>query len=93
MLLALRSVDRSTWEPKTAFLMTAPTGIGQLDEYDTRKRINLWLVDSPIALPTAVPTSPKCEIPSSVCVLVCGVLYGPAYTIFISDNKTFHRIL
>lgn len=41
MLLALRSVDISTcWEPKIAFLMTTPRGMGQLDEYATGKRIN-----------------------------------------------------
>ena len=41
MLLALRSVDKSTyWEPKIAFLVTTPTGIGQLNEYATGKRIN-----------------------------------------------------
>ena len=53
----------------------------QLDEYDTRKTINLRLVDSPNALPTAVPTSPKCEIQVQ-CVCLCVVCFMDPHILY-----------
>lgn len=82
MLFAIRSVDKSTcWEPKIAFPMTTPTGMGQLDEHAPGKRINWQLVDSPNTLPTAVPTSPECEIQVQ-CVCLCVVCFMDPHILY-----------
>lgn len=82
MLLALRSVDKSTcWEPKIAFLMTTPMVISQLQDYNAGERVH-WKSVSPNAMPASrVPTSPECEIQVQ-CVCLCVVCFMDPHILY-----------